>query len=456
MSNKLDIGNQEIRKEHYYELVHWKYEDKIFWEKKRIKEFINECEKDQIPEITISFSGGKDSTVLLDLVLKVHSEIKCEIPLVPVYAAEVTFPTTFTYIKETIRQYQKQYPKLKNEFIAMPKKTWNEILSQNGYPIFSKQISTLINRVKKNKTKNSLTKWFFGIDKKNTSTTRYMLAKNRLFLLDDKMLNQWPDLGNKKQKEYFKKYNEPYFFSEKCCDFIKGNLKHDKRPSFIGTMAVESQLRKKSWLKDGCNIYSANKKKSRPLSIWTEKDVWQYIKENNIIVNPAYNFDHNKQVQNLRFTRLGCTSCPYGSFMEQKKLEVLSKSKNKNINEYDLLNRFEKLKNDYPNLYLSQVIYNGMYKILIDMGIKINNDELYMELFKKRRKQIDEWYSDKNFRKNILRVMCQIENHKDYKKKGKTYEWSYSINEFNQAMKFFNLDRTDSHEIQEIRREISC
>ena len=76
-----------------------------------------------IPEITISFSGGKDSTVLLDLVLKVHSEMKCDIPLVPVYAAEVTFPTTFTYIKEIVREYQKQYPKLKNEFIAMPKKT---------------------------------------------------------------------------------------------------------------------------------------------------------------------------------------------------------------------------------------------------------------------------------------------------------------------------------------------
>lgn len=461
MTNKLDIGNKEIRKSHYQELVKWKYKDKIFWAKKRIKEFIKACEEDHVPEITISFSGGKDSTVLLDLVLKVHSEIKSKIPLVPVYATEVTFPSTYKYIKETVRHYQKQYPLLKNEYIAMPKKTWNEILSEHGYPIFSKQVSTLINRVKKNKTQNSLTKWFFGIDRKKTSTSRYMLARNRLFLLDDNMLNNWDQLirKDKEMKAYFKKYNDPYFFSEKCCDFIKGNLKHDNRPSFIGTMAQESELRKKSWINDGCNIYSSKKKKSRPLSIWSENDIWQYLKENKIKVNEAYNFDINKDLdkQNLRFTRLGCCSCPYGSYIEQKKIDILEKRRKNNqdsnikINEYMLLNRFEKLKKDYPNQYNGQIIFNGMYKVLIDMGIKIKNDELYMKLFKRRWKDINDWYSEDNFRTNILRVMCQIENPGDYKKKGKGYTWEYTIKEFNQAMEFFGFEKTNREEISNIR-----
>lgn len=47
-----------------------------------------------------------------------------------------------------------------------------------------------------------------------------------------------------------------------------------------------------------------------------------------------------------------------------------------------------------------------MYKVLIDMGIKIKNDKLYMSLYERRRKQIDEWYSNENLNKNILRVMC--------------------------------------------------
>ena len=454
-NNIKTLSQDEInRREHYEELVKlMPFKDKVEWAKKRIKEFLNECEKDQsIKEITVSFSGGKDSTVLLDLVLKTHQQIKCKIPIVMVYATEITFPSTFKFIEDINRKYQKEYEYLKNVQIVKPKKTWMEILSQNGYPIYSKQVSTLINRVKKSKTKNNLTKWFFGIDIKNTSTAKFRLSKNRLFLLDDMMLYNWPKL-NKQQKEYFKKYNEKYFFSEKCCDFIKGNLKHDKRPSFIGTMAQESELRKKSWIKAGCNIFNKTGYKSRPLSIWTTKDIWQYISEYKLEINPAYGYVKTKKYneQNLRFERLGCTSCPYGSFMEQKAIRKLIKEKY-NINNYKTMNRFEILKEEYPNLYLSQVIYNGMYKILIDMGIEIKSDKMYMQLFKQRHNQITKWYE--NERTNILRVMAQIENHNDYKQKGKTHIWSYTLNEYKQAMNYFGFDTIDKNELSELRKNV--
>ena len=453
MNNKLNLVDIEVRKSHFDELLHWKLKDKIFWAKKKIKEFLKECEKDNLDEVTVSFSGGKDSTVLLDLVLKTHKEMNCRIYIVPVYATEITFPSTITFIRNTIQKYRQEYPLLKSEHIVMPKKTWNEILSQNGYPIFSKQISTIINRVKNSKTKNNLAQWFFGVNKETNSTSRFKLGRNRLFLLDDQMLSDWPKLDDKKMQNYFKKYNDSYFFSEKCCDYIKGNLKHDMRPSFIGTMAQESQLRKKSWMRDGCNIYSRYKKKSRPLSIWTDKDVWQYISEYDIDVNPAYNFDHKLPLekQKLRFNRLGCTSCPYGSWMEQKRIDILAK-KIQDKNDYKLKNRFEKLKDEYPNLYLSQVIYNGMYKVLIDMKIKIKNDDLYMKLFYLRWQQIDDWYSPKKFQTNILRIMTQIENYKDYKNKGDQYVWSYKIHEFNEAMNHFGFNKKITiKEINEIR-----
>ncbi len=457
----LENNDIEIRRSHYEEFVKlMPYSDKLVWAKKKIKEFIRDCEKNSEPEITISFSGGKDSTVLLDLVLRVHAEMKSNIPLVMVYATEVTFPSTIKFVRDTAEKYQKHYPLLRNVQIVNPKKTWNEILTEKGYPIYSKQISTLLNRVKRSMTKNNLTKWFFGIDQNKTSTTRFRLSKQRLFLLDDDMLDKWPKLDEKVDKDmidYFKKYHDTYFFSEKCCDYIKGNLKHDNRPSFIGTMTEESQLRRKSWIQQGCNIYKKNKKKSRPLSIWNSKDIWRYIKDNNLDVNIAYGFDHNKDLkdQKLRFNRLGCTSCPYGSWIEQKRIEIAKKKIKNNDNSFLTMNRFEILKAEWPNLYLSQIIYNGMYKILIDMDIKIENDLLYMELYKRRREIIDNWYSTKNFRNNIIKVMCQIENFKDYKQKGKKYEWCYTLNEFKQAMKYFNLDKISDDELNSMRKKVA-
>ncbi|MGL4951895.1 MAG: phosphoadenosine phosphosulfate reductase family protein, partial [Mycoplasma sp.] len=213
----------------------------------------------------------------------------------------------------------------------------------------------------------------------------------------------------------------------------------------------ESMLRRKSWIKAGCNIYSKNAMKSRPLSIWTSKDVWRYIKDNKLIINEAYGFDHNKDLDNqsLKFDRLGCTACPFGSSIEQRRVSIMKEKHDKtnDVNEYKRLNRFEILKKDYPNLYLSQVIYNGMYKILIDMEIKIERDKLYMELYDLRHNQIEEWYSDKNFRNNILSIMTQIENYKNHKQKASTNGWTYTLKEFNQAMDHFGLKHTELSEV---------
>ncbi len=452
-----DLEEIENRRSHYYELVKdMPYREKVNWAKTRIKEFFVECENRKLDEVTISFSGGKDSTVLLDLVNQVHTKMKSNIKITLIYATEITFPSTLKFIKETNKRYQKLNPYINDVQIAYPKKSWVEILSQDGYPIYSKQISMMLNRIKHCKTKNCISKWFFGVEPEISSTARYKLSKKRMFLIDDNMIKKWPDISkDKEMSSYFAKYNDFYFFSEKCCDFIKGNIKHDERPSFIGTMAEESELRKKSWIIKGCNIFSKTAMKSRPLSLWTADNIWQYIKENDLLINEAYGYDPKKSLedQNLRFTRLGCTSCPYGARMEDKIFQVYNK-KIEGTEKPKKLNRFEVLYKDYPNLYKSQVITNGMYKILIDMDIQIRNDELYMKLYELRHRDIDNWYDDNNFKKNIISVMCQVENYKDYKEKGKDYTWEYSLSDFQDAMNYFGLTKTSSKEIQEIRKQV--
>ena len=45
----------------------------------------------------------------------------------------------------------------------------------------------------------------------------------------------------------------------------------------------------------------------RPILEWTEYEIWSYIEENNIPVNPCYQ-EHN---------RVGCLLCPYASRKER-------------------------------------------------------------------------------------------------------------------------------------------
>ncbi|MDE5767448.1 MAG: phosphoadenosine phosphosulfate reductase family protein [Malacoplasma sp.] len=432
-SKKLNL-NQINRKEHLDELISFMpYQDKVEWAKNRIEEFLKWCEENKFEEVTVSFSGGKDSTVLLDLVLKVHKKIKSKIYLVPAYAIEITFPSTIKFIKDTVLKYQEKYKYLKNPLFKKPVMAWKEILLKKGYPIFSKQVSVLLNRLKRSKTKNSLTRMCFGIEQ----TARYKISYNRLFLLDSEMTF------------YFDENNEriDYFFSEKCCDLVKGGLKHDKRPSFIGTLANESTLRRQSWIANGCNILSKKHSMSRPLSLWNTNDIWKYVKENKLKINDAYNYNIKKNnLDDLRFTRLGCTSCPMGSHIE----EIISNRYSKGDGlpkEYKYWNRFEKLNDYMPNLYEAQIWKTGMFHILCDMNIKIRNDKKYMEYYYKRRKEIENWY--KNVKINILRVMIQIEMSDNNSTK-----WKYSISDFKKALKNFKIDPVISNnEIKLLRQQ---
>ncbi len=373
-----------------------------------------------------------------------------------------TFPTTIKFIRDTVKKYADKYPNsiYPEPVLIPPKKPWNDILSQNGYPMFSKQVSVLINRIRNAKTKNSVVKWCFGIDKDKTSTSKYKLSESRLFLLDNRMILGWKELIEKDEelKQYFPKYDEYYFVSEKCCDYVKGGLKHDRHPSFIGVMAEESEMRKKSWIKSGCNIFGSLNKKSRPLSIWNSNDVWQYARDNKLEINPAYNFDPSIDIdkQELRFERLGCTSCPFGSLPESKIIERLEKNLGHEnyhevITDKKYMNRFEKLKEYYPHLYDAQIIKTGMYKIIIDMDVPIRNDETYMKLYHLRREQINKWYENK--RENVLRVMAQLENINDYKHKGESYVWEFTNENFEDSAINFDIKKYSLKEIKDIRKE---
>lgn len=64
-----------------------------------------------------------------------------------------------------------------------------------------------------------------------------------------------------------------------------------------------------------------------PIVEWSEEDVWSFLKERNVPVNPLYG---------KGFKRVGCVGCPLGGFAAQRKeLEIFPKYKENYTKAFD-------------------------------------------------------------------------------------------------------------------------
>ena len=88
----------------------------------RIKGWIDEYGEDGV---YVSFSGGKDSTVLLDIVRNEYPSVKA-----------VFFDTGLEYpeIRELVKGYE-------NVDWIKPKMNFREVITKYGYPMISKEVS---------------------------------------------------------------------------------------------------------------------------------------------------------------------------------------------------------------------------------------------------------------------------------------------------------------------------
>lgn len=105
-------------------------EDKVRFTQRRIEEWVDEFTVDGC---YVSFSGGKDSTVLLDIVRGLYPEITA-----------VFVDTGLEYPE--VRQFVKTFD---NVTILRPKKSFKEVINDYGYPIISKEVSECVDQSRK-------------------------------------------------------------------------------------------------------------------------------------------------------------------------------------------------------------------------------------------------------------------------------------------------------------------
>ncbi len=210
-------------------------------------------------QVYVSFSGGKDSTVLLDIARKLYPDI----PAIWVNTG-LEYPSVrrFALSKENVTELR-------------PKMNFRDVIIKYGYPIIGKEVSQILWEVQKSKRE--------GKD----------IPIYRLKRLNGEAIDKDgnPSQYNIPQWKFL--LDAPFNISHKCCDVMKKNPakkygKENESVGIIATMADESRLRQTKWLKHGCNAFDLKIPQSNPMSFWTEQDVLTYIHTYNLTIADAY------------------------------------------------------------------------------------------------------------------------------------------------------------------------
>lgn len=249
-------------------------------------------------EVYVSFSGGKDSTVLLDIVRQMYPDV------------QAVFSDTGLEFPE-VREFVKSK---ENVVIIRPEKNFKQVITEKGYPIVSKSVCNCVRLAKKNIE-----------DGKNTLRVRQIkgLEKGSKF--------------NKGKWQFL--LDAPFSVSEQCCDELKKKPfkkweKENKKYPIVGTMADEGGARREAYLRTGCNSFKNGK--SQPMGFWTEQDVLEYIVVNNLEIANVYGDvikDENEMWKTTGEKRTGCVFCGFGVHLEKEP------------------NRFQRLKETHPKLH---------------------------------------------------------------------------------------------------------
>lgn len=283
-------------------------------------------------QVCVSFSGGKDSTVLADLCARY-----CRVIDVPLYLAFVNTGLEYPEIQRHVRFFA-DWLREKYEIevvldILKPSMRFDEVVRKYGYPVISKEVATALHYAR-----NNGSAW--ALNKLNGLTPITGLPS---------------EYSQNKYGRYKRLLEVDFKVSSLCCDIMKErplSRINRKRPPLVGLLACESNRRTNAWLINGCNAFESKSPKSKPMSFWMEQDVLHYIKKHDIPIASVYgSVVYEDKPEHLRMEdtglcdscgdklcttgcdRTGCIFCGFGAHCEKGE------------------GRFERLKRTHPKQY---------------------------------------------------------------------------------------------------------
>lgn len=227
----------------------------------------------------ISFSGGKDSTVLLDIVRSIYPNIEAVF-----INTGLEYPEIYKFVKT-----------FKSVTILKPEMNFKQVINTYGYPVISKENSQYIYEIR-HSTKKMRQRRLYG-----DSKGRFKLPNKYHYLID-----------------------APFEISNKCCEVMKKRPvkkfeKETGKVPIIGTMAEESSLRQQSYLQHGCNAFESKRPVSTPLGFWRQQDILEYIYKNDLKIASVYGevIEDRNLLDECTYSttgceRTGCIYCLYG------------------------------------------------------------------------------------------------------------------------------------------------
>ncbi len=320
---------------------------KILMTQRRIRDWVDYWHDD----VYVSFSGGKDSTVLKHIVDSMYDNI----PAVFVNTG-LEYPEIQTFVREIKAG---KYPCFNPDVeILRPEMRFDEVIQRYGYPVVSKEVAHRLSQAMKQGTK----------------TAEYaMKFFNGEYLTPDGKKSPF----NKEKWRFL--LDAPFKISPKCCDVMKKNpvKKYGKktgRKAMVATMAAESQMRLSQWLIHGCNAYDSKVATSKPMSFWTEQDILHYIKEYNVPYCPVYGdiqvkpkadsidgqinlidylgcYEAEDTLETTGCNRTGCMFCMFGCHLEKAP------------------NRFQRMKQTHPKQWQYCMDQLGLREVLEYIGV---------------------------------------------------------------------------------------
>jgi 3'-phosphoadenosine 5'-phosphosulfate sulfotransferase (PAPS reductase)/FAD synthetase len=232
--------------------------------------------------VYVAFSGGKDSTSLLHLVRSRYPEVP---------AVFVDTGLEYPEIREFVRATE-------NVVWLRPARTFREVIEHHGYPVVSKVVSRAACRIRSpGSSERSRRKAMYGDERGHYG---------RLPL-------RWRCL-----------IDAPFKVSDRCCEVMKIRPiqkyhRETGRSGIVGTMAADSNSRRKQYLTHGCYLDHLSVPRCTPMAFWTDTDVWEYLRGNGVPYCSIYD-------TGVRHT--GCMFCMFGITTERSpnRFELMAKT----------------------------------------------------------------------------------------------------------------------------------